>query len=150
MWQNTVTFSTVTSWNDTKYYSLRADHTAHRQRGGVTLTDRSNWQCSALILQFLFYSCCGFIVFYFLIHISGRDNLLCGGFCFRTLLLSRLFADEAEVETWCGWGGGVLRSCCSFPEMVLFVKHSWRCDPHLCFKSLSLFSIFSALLKTCP
>lgn len=55
---------------------------------------------------------------------------------FRTSFLSRLFADEAEVEMWCGcvcWlkGWGSNKSCRSFPAIVLIVKQNCLLFGHL-------------------
>lgn len=81
---------------------------------GLTYSDKQKQLAiSALILQLLFYYCCGFIVLFFLnflIDTSNGDNLYnllkvsCSvhdGVGFRMLFHLCLFADEAGVEMWC-------------------------------------------------
>lgn len=83
---------------------------------GLTYSDKQKQLAiSALILQLLFYYCCGFLVclFFlnFLIFTSNGDNLynllkvscsVHGRVGFRMLFHLCLFADEAGVEMW--WG----------------------------------------------
>lgn len=68
MCQNAVTFSTLTSSNDTKHYNPRADNTAHRWWGMTEMkgsdSDGKNLKYSAMILQLLFY-CFAFIFLIF-------------------------------------------------------------------------------------
>ena len=73
--------------------------------------------------------------------LSFRSHSVHNKVCFRMWSHSCLFADEAGVEMWCGcvcwlrgWGSyRSYKSCCSSPEMDLFVKHKYPGTRPSCF-----------------
>lgn len=168
MWQNVI-LSTVTSRNDTKYYSLKVGQTAHRWQGitvvrwgGVgwgALGLTSNWQYSALVLLLLFYDCC--VLIFLLVRLietactfSFNCHVQTWQVGFRMSFHVRLFADEAEVETWCGcvcWlrGWGLIKTAVPslWPSCLSNTFHTCLLCPCVIIRSLfcsSLCDLFNS------
>ena len=151
MWQNAVTFSTMTSSNDTKHYNPRADNTAHRwwgmtEWGGVTLTEQIwnilQWSCNYCFIVVLLF----FFIFSLMIETemtcavnlnscSVRDRWVLE--CHVLFMLVCRWSWGRDLVSVCllAVGMGSSKSCCSFPQISLLLKHSlfWTHDSHMYF-----------------